>query len=701
MGGNGRGSRSEEPEIVEPEALDASIRADQAQMLAEGQSVLVFNAVNAAIVAGVFRDFYSHAQIAAWLLAVVIVVAARVMHARRFRAAEASPDAVRRFLSLWAVGSTLTGCLWGAASSVLWLTPDAGYHAFVVFAAGGMAAGAVMTNSSYLPAMFGFIAPDVLPAIVALFARGEPTAAAMGALLSAFTAVLIILGLRANGWLTSVSRRRHEQEALSTALHQRNALLHAVSTAATELTTAAPSAAAIPDLLESVGAAIGADRILVFESGSALTGPPSLLHFWQRPESPITLDATFFETDRTRSAFLSDPLLAALSERRPVTATTQALAPGPARAFLERAGARSVLFAPIVVDGASWGWVEVEDCRTERQWKAAEIDALRILGDIIGGSVTRQRYVDRLRDANEVVERSPTLLFRLRMEGRKPRLVYVSHNIALFGYDPWELTDPASSLADCVHPDDLDKVGASLARAAADGKRGGMVEFRFRRRDGGYRWLDARYAARDGSRRSQLIEGVALDVTERKEVADQIALLAQTDALTGLANRRSFIDALRRAFAHAEAGGESFALLYIDVDHFKEVNDRLGHASGDALLEALAARLKGHCRAGDVVARLGGDEFAILQSKARDDASAAAMAAKICALAATPYALPGGELLATVSVGVAPFASETEGPDPMLARADRALYHAKASGRNQYRMFSEADGTGPENGSAT
>ena len=134
-------------------------------------------------------------------------------------------------------------------------------------------------------------------------------------------------------------------------------------------------------------------------------------------------------------------------------------------------------------------------------------------------------------------------------------------------------------------------------------------------------------------------------MTERKEVADQIALLAQTDALTGLANRRSFIDALRRAFAHAEAGGKPFALLYIDVDHFKEVNDRLGHASGDALLEALAARLKGHCRAGDVVARLGGDEFAILQSKARDEASAAAMAAKICALAATPYALPGGELL--------------------------------------------------------
>lgn len=685
----GRDLLSEELEIVDAAALDAAIRADQAQMLADGRSVLVFNAANAAIVAGVFHEFYSRAQIAVWLLAFVLLVAARLIHAGRYRADAASPEEVDRFLTLWTLGSTLTGGLWGAASSLLWLTPDTSYHAFVVFAAGGMAAGAVITNSAYLPAMLGFIAVDVLPAIVALFAWRQPTAMAMGALLAAFTAVLIILGLRANGWLISVSRRRLVQEALSAALHQRNALLHAVSTVATELATAAPSAAAIPDLLESVGGAIEADRILVFESGSTPTAPPALLHFWRRSESPIALDATFFEADEARGAFLSAPLLAALTERRPMTAATRTLESGPAKSFLEQAGVRSVLFAPIVVDGAAWGWIEVEDCRAERRWTAAEIDALRILGDLIAGSVARRRYIDRLRDANEVVERSPTLLFRLRMDSRRPRLVYVSHNIALFGYDPWELTDPASSLADCVHPDDLDKVAASLARAAADGSRGGMVEFRFRRRDGGYRWLDARYAARERPGRSQLIEGVALDVTERKEVADQIAILAQTDALTGLANRRIFLDALRRAFANAEAGGERFSLLYIDVDHFKEVNDRLGHASGDALLEALAARLKGHCRAGDVVARLGGDEFAILQSNSRDAASASVMAAKICALSAEPYALPGGDLRATVSVGVALFASALEGPDAMLARADRALYRAKENGRNQYRIYSE------------
>ncbi|WP_159730303.1 sensor domain-containing diguanylate cyclase [Methylosinus sp. Ce-a6] len=693
MHGRKRDSLSEEQDVIDLETLGASIRADQAQMLAEGRFVLVFNATNAAIVAGVFHQFYPDALIAGWLCAFVVIVAARIAHARSFRALEASPDEVRRFLSVWTLGSAVTGALWGAASSALWLTSDTSYQAFLVFTAGGMAAGAVMTNSSYLPAMFGFIAPNVAPAIFALFARPEPTSTAMGALLSAFTVALVVLGLRGNGWLVSVSRRTLLQEALSAALHQRNALLHAVSTAATELTRAAPGATAVPDLLESVGEAIAADRILVFESGSELTGPPSPLHLWRRPGSALASDTV--EAAKVRNAFLSDPLLAALRERRPVTAATRMLGPGPAKDFFERAGVRSVLFAPIVVDDSAWGWIEIEDCRTERLWKAAEIDALRIVGDIISGSISRQRYIDRLRDANEVVERSPTLLFRLRMDGRAPRLVYVSHNIALFGYDPWELTDPASKLADCVHPDDLEKVGASLARAAANGGRNGMVEFRFRRRDGEYRWLDARYAARDGSGRSQLIEGVALDVTERKEIADKIALLAQTDALTGLANRRSFIDALLRAFSTARAGGEPFALLYIDVDRFKDVNDRLGHASGDSLLESLAQRLKERCRAGDVVARLGGDEFAILQSKARDAASAAAMASKICAFSAAPYALPGGELRATVSVGVALFAAEIEGPDAMLARADHALYRAKESGRNRYVLFSDADAPEP------
>lgn len=679
-------ARWEEMAVLDPAALDEGVLAEQVRILCGGPFILAANMTNAAIVAYVLRAFYPGWIVVTWLGLFFVVIAARLLDVWRCRGAELSGEAAKSFAARYAFGSTMTGCLWGATASLMWLTPNPAYHAFVVFVAGGMAAGAVTTNSCYLPAMFGFIAPAVLPPILALFIRADSTSVAMGLMLSAFAVVLVALGYRANGWVVSVSRRRLVQEALAIALHQRNMVLHAISTAATKLTNASPSVAAIPELLEAVGEAVAVDRIPVFEIGSA-AGRLSLLHVWRSADAPAALDSKSLAARVARSGIEADPFFTSLDERRPSTALTRTMEAGPARAFFESQGVRSVLIVPIVVDENIWGLIGFEDCTAERAWTAVEIDTLRILGDVIGGSIVRQRYVDQLRDANEVVERSPTILFRLRKDPPL-RLAYVSRNIALFGYDPSELIDSASGLENCIHPDDRKKVYASIAQAS--GGRAGMLEFRFRQSDGGYRWLDARYAPiRDDSGRLRLVEGVALDVTERKEAAEKIALLARTDALTALANRRAFIDALQRAFAAAKRGGSLFSLLYIDVDHFKDINDTLGHSCGDSVLEALAERLKEHCRESDVVARLGGDEFAVLQTQVRDSSDAMAMASKIRAVLAAPYALPGGDVRATVSIGVAIYASETPRADMMLVQADLALYRAKEEGRDQYRFYSQ------------
>jgi diguanylate cyclase (GGDEF)-like protein len=116
------------------------------------------------------------------------------------------------------------------------------------------------------------------------------------------------------------------------------------------------------------------------------------------------------------------------------------------------------------------------------------------------------------------------------------------------------------------------------------------------------------------------------DITERKESEERIALLARTDSLTGLANRATFHDCLKNAFAAARHGASRFAVLYIDLDRFKEVNDTLGHSAGDLLLKSTAERLKATCRESDCVARLGGDEFAILQTGISDVSDAATLA---------------------------------------------------------------------------
>ena len=162
--------------------------------------------------------------------------------------------------------------------------------------------------------------------------------------------------------------------------------------------------------------------------------------------------------------------------------------------------------------------------------------------------------------------------------------------------------------------------------------------------------------------------------------------LAQTDTLTALPNRRAFMKSIHTAFAAANRGAKPFAVLYFDLDHFKDVNDTLGHAVGDALLRQVAARVRGAIRENDVVARFGGDEFAILQSDVEEFDAAGALAAKIGQVIAEPYTIDGNIVHISASIGIARYAPEVVGPDAMMIQADLALYRAKEDGRNCFRF---------------
>jgi diguanylate cyclase (GGDEF)-like protein len=164
--------------------------------------------------------------------------------------------------------------------------------------------------------------------------------------------------------------------------------------------------------------------------------------------------------------------------------------------------------------------------------------------------------------------------------------------------------------------------------------------------------------------------------------------LAQMDALTGLANRRAFMERLGAAFAAGRRGAEPFAVLYFDLDHFKDVNDTLGHAAGDELLQQVAARVLRAVRGNDVVARFGGDEFAILQSDVADLAAAGTLAAKIRKIVAESYSIEGNEVHISASIGISRYTPDVAKPDAMMIQADLALYRAKADGRNCVRFHS-------------
>lgn len=184
------------------------------------------------------------------------------------------------------------------------------------------------------------------------------------------------------------------------------------------------------------------------------------------------------------------------------------------------------------------------------------------------------------------------------------------------------------------------------------------------------------------------IVGNLEDISEQKKAEETINRLAFFDPLTTLPNRRSFAEQLPEILAHAGRKDEIVAVFYLDLDHFKEVNDTLGHGMGDSLLQTAAKRLQSVLREYDVVARLGGDEFALVIPHLREHADAEAVARKVIEHMTTPFSLDKHELSVTASVGIAFYPEHGREANELLKKADIALYRAKALGRNNFQVFS-------------
>ncbi len=221
--------------------------------------------------------------------------------------------------------------------------------------------------------------------------------------------------------------------------------------------------------------------------------------------------------------------------------------------------------------------------------------------------------------------------------------------------------------------------GAAIAR-----------EYRIRKADGTYVWFEGRFRGiYDKSLRLTEIEGILIDISERKTSEATITRFEMTDQLTGLASRKGFMEQLTHTFVAARRGATGFAILYLDLDRFKDINDVLGHTKGDELLIVVANRLREVQRATDDVARFGGDEFAVLQRDAPDPSNAGALASRILTALSAPYDI-GTEVHITASIGIAVYDADVAGPEELMKRADLALYRAKDAGRNQYHFHSEA-----------
>jgi diguanylate cyclase (GGDEF)-like protein/PAS domain S-box-containing protein len=261
----------------------------------------------------------------------------------------------------------------------------------------------------------------------------------------------------------------------------------------------------------------------------------------------------------------------------------------------------------------------------------------------------------------------------------------------MLGYGDGELEGTHESWTSQIHPDDQLRMQSVVANYLANPSAGYAAEYRLRCKDGSYKWIYARgtVVSRGADGKPLRMVGTHTDISALKAAEAKVWNEANFDPLTQLPNRRLFYDRLDMEIKQAKRDEELLALLFIDLDHFKEVNDTLGHHVGDQLLIEAARRIRLAVREGDTVARLGGDEFTVILAHQHVLTDVAAVTQKIIETLSQPYTLADNEAYVSASVGVAMYPSDALTVNDLVKNADQAMYAAKAAGRRGFQFFTQ------------
>ncbi len=262
----------------------------------------------------------------------------------------------------------------------------------------------------------------------------------------------------------------------------------------------------------------------------------------------------------------------------------------------------------------------------------------------------------------------------------------------MLGYDDGEWKHETDTLFNLLHSDDIALYREQIDRCKQKKISEFKIDCRLRKSDGNYCWITSRgkVVERDAENNPVRIVGTHTNISSNKAHLEKLSQLASYDFLTKLPNRQYFGDIVKMAITHAKRKDLKHAILYLDLDRFKNVNDSMGHSAGDLLLQQVATRLTGVIRGNDVTARLGGDEFTVLIDDVPNTQKAAEVAKRIIDLLSKPFNLPGHEVTISPSIGIVIFPDHGVSYEELLKNADTAMYQAKRSGGSAFWFFTDS-----------